>query len=336
MPTISVIVPAYNAEQTISETIQSVQQQTFTDFELIVINDGSTDKTLDILEQIQDPRLKIFTYANAGLPMARNRGIGIATGEFITFIDADDLWVPDKLELQLMAIQKSPEIGAAYSWTAFIDAAGRFLYAREPIFLEGDIYPHLLVKNFISNGSNILVRRRVVECAGRFEPTLKSAEDWDYYLRLASRCQFAVVPKYQILYRQSSQSMTSKVDVMEKYNLQVIERAFQSAPLELQYLKKCSLANTYRYIAQLYSTHALNSQSIKQASQRLQMAIRLNPDLLMERKTQRLALRLGLLQLLPYQLASDWVGFLGKHFPTAASQVLSEEGVSLSLRPAAN
>ncbi len=92
MPKISVVVPAYNSQNTISETITSVLQQTFSDFELIVINDGSTDRTLELLSDVKDARLKVYSYPNGGLPTARNRGIVRATGEFISFIDADDLW----------------------------------------------------------------------------------------------------------------------------------------------------------------------------------------------------------------------------------------------------
>jgi glycosyltransferase involved in cell wall biosynthesis len=121
MQTISVVVPAYNAERTILETIASVQQQTFSDFELIVINDGSTDGTLEQLNTVKDPRLKVFSYENGGISVARNRGIAQATGEFIAFLDADDLWTPDKLELQLAALQQHPEVGVAYSWTCFMD-----------------------------------------------------------------------------------------------------------------------------------------------------------------------------------------------------------------------
>ena len=115
MPTISVVIPAYNAEHTILDTIKSVQQQTFSDYEIIVINDGSEDRTLELVEQVEDSRVKVFSYSNGGLSTARNRGIARATGEYITFLDADDLWTPDKLEAQLAALQKHPEAGVAYS-----------------------------------------------------------------------------------------------------------------------------------------------------------------------------------------------------------------------------
>jgi glycosyltransferase involved in cell wall biosynthesis len=150
MASVSVIVPAYNAEKTILETIQSIQAQTFSDFELIVINDGSSDRTVELLSKINDPRLKVFSYENGGLPVARNRGIQRATGEFITFIDADDLWKPQKLEAQLKALHEYPEAGVAYSWTAFIDENSNFLYAWEPLHWQGNVYPQLLIRNFLA------------------------------------------------------------------------------------------------------------------------------------------------------------------------------------------
>lgn len=323
MPVISVIVPAYNAEKTILETIQSLQKQTFSDFEIIVINDGSTDGTVELLKTIDDLRLKVFSYENGGLPVARNRGIDRATGEFITFIDADDLWTPDKLELQLAALQKHPEAGVAYSWTAFINEKSEYLYAWEPLHYDGDVYPQLLIRNFISSGSNVMVRRKFIEAAGKFDPTLKSAEDWDYYLRLAALCPFVLVPHYQILYRRSSQSMTSKVDVMEKYILTVTERAFQAAPAKLQFLKNQSLANTYRFLTQLCIAHVLDDEGVKLASQKLQKAILLEPKILLERKTQRLVFKVGLMRLLPYKLSSNLSQFLGKIFPSPTTKSVS-------------
>lgn len=321
MPTISVIIPAYNASKTILETIQSIQAQTFEDFELIVINDGSTDGTLDLLTKIDEPRLRICSYDNGGLPVARNRGIVQSSGQFISFIDADDLWKPDKLKLQLEALQKHPEAGVAYSWTAFIDEKSEFLYAWEPLLFEGNVYPQLLVRNFISSGSNILVRREFIESAGEFDPSLKSVEDWDYYLRLAALCPFVLVPQYQILYRRSSQSMTSKVEVMEKANLIVIERAFKMAPAELQFLKKRSLANAYRYLAKqclnnLFDQSGIvDDKGLKQASQKLKKAINLYPKIMLSKETQRLMLKLLMVKFIPYKLARRCIQFVGKNFP---------------------
>lgn len=303
MPIISVIVPAYNAERTILETIASVQQQTFSDFELIVINDGSNDRTLELLATVEDPRLKVFSYNNGGLPVARNRGIAQATGKFITFIDADDLWTPDKLELQLAALQQHPNAGVAYSWTYNMGEKGDFFHPGKSVSFEGNVYPKLLLANFIASGSNVLVRKQAIESVGEFDPTLKSCEDWDFYLRLAARWSFVVVPKPQILYRQSAGAMSSKVEVMEKYQLLVLERAFHSVSPELQCLKNQCLATMYQYLAGICLARVTDADKLKQAGQKLKMAIRLYPQILLDRTTQRYVLKWLLMRLLSPKVA---------------------------------
>jgi glycosyltransferase involved in cell wall biosynthesis len=289
VPTISIIIPVYNGKATILETIASVQQQTFSDIEIIVINDGSTDSTLELLKSIQDERLKIFSYENGGLPVARNRGISHATGEFIAFLDADDMWTPDKLELQLAALQQHPEAGVAYSWTYFKYDEEEYSYADESSFFEGDVYADLLVRNFLHNGSNPLIRRQAIESVGFFDPTLKSCEDWEFYLRLAVNWDFVLVRKAQIIYRQSSSSMTSKVEVMEKSLIIVIERAFQSAPVNLQSLKKQSFSWVYKYAAQQYLKYGRhNISDLNLATSKLVRAILIQPKILLEKYTQGL------------------------------------------------
>ena len=111
---ISVIVPMYNSEQTIKSTLESVISQTFTNFECIVVNDGSKDKSLKIVESlaINDPRIKIISSQNNGVSSARNLGIAFASGEFIAFLDSDDLWAPTKLQSQVKILHSSPEIDA--------------------------------------------------------------------------------------------------------------------------------------------------------------------------------------------------------------------------------
>lgn len=303
MPTISVIIPAYNAEKTILETIQSVQQQTFSDFELIIINDGSTDRTLELLNTIQDPRIKTFSCKIKGVSEARNWGISQANGEFIAFLDADDLWTPDKLERQLAALRQNPKAGVAYSWTLFMDEQGEYFHADEPIFFEGNVYGQLLLRNFIASGSNPLIRREALESVGEFDSTLTHCEDWDYWFRLAAHWPFVVVPKPQIFYRQSSSSACSKIEVLEAGALVTLEKAFKSAPSELQGLKNHSLANVYRFSAKLYLTRIPGVDGIKQAGHKLQTTIWLYPKILLEKTTQKLLIKLLLLKLLSPGLA---------------------------------
>jgi glycosyltransferase involved in cell wall biosynthesis len=317
MPTISIIIPAYNAERTILETIASVQQQTFSDFELIVINDGSTDRTLEVLQSIQDERLKIFSYENGGLPTARNRGISHASGEFIALLDADDLWTPDKLELQLAALQQHPEAGVAYSWTYFMNEkeGGRSFHPCEPVFFEGNVYAKLLIGDFIYNGSNTLIRRQAIDSVGEFDPALKSCEDWDYWVRLAAHWNFVLVPKHQIFYRRFSGAMSSKVEVMKEASLTAIEKAFRAAPPELQFLKKHCLTNFNLYSGNLYLQHSKDMEGVNQAGLHLWKAIRLKPSILLSQGTQKMIIKFLLMRTISPRLTSQLLSLITKFRP---------------------
>ncbi|HEY9675148.1 MAG TPA: glycosyltransferase family A protein [Waterburya sp.] len=303
MPKISVVIPAYNAERTIKETIESVQKQTFSDFELIIINDGSTDRTLEILQSIEDSRLKILSYLNGGLSVARNRGISQATGEFIAFLDADDFWKSDKLERQLAVLEQHPDAGVAYSWTYFMNEREKCLFLGSRLSYEGNVYADLLLKNFLANGSNPLIRRQAIESVGEFDPTLSHFADWDYWLRLARNWPFVVVSDYQIFYRQSSSTMSSKVEGIKEEGLFMIEKAFQSAPEEFRSLKNRSLCMLFQYCTELYLQHRTDSNGLQKAGQNMWIAIRLYPQTLLEQETQKLVIKFILKRLVPASFA---------------------------------
>lgn len=246
---ISVIIPAYNAEKTIAKTINSVLAQTYADFELIVIDDGSQDTTLEIIKNISDSRLKLFSYPHQGHSAGRNRGLSHAVGEYISFIDADDLWTPDKLEAQFQALQTHPEAAVAYSWTNFIDQDDRFLRSGSYINVQGEVYSRLLGTNFIENGSNPLIRREALTAVGKFDETLITSPDWDMWLRLAARYSFVCVEAPQILYRVSTHSVSANVRGMEKSCLRILNRNFAEAPIEIQPLKGACFSNFYLYLS---------------------------------------------------------------------------------------
>lgn len=303
-PIVSVVIPAYNAEKTILDTIKSVQKQSFSDFEVIVINDGSTDKTLDLVNAIDDSRIKVFSYENGGLSVARNRGISHAQGEFIAFLDADDLWTVDKLELQVKALNENPKAGVAYSWTFFMDEMGESFHRDKPIFFEGDVLANLLVWNFIASGSNPLIRTQAVLSMGEFDSSLAGAADWDYWLRLAIDWPYVVVPKPQVFYRQSSGSMSSKVEYMEQCQLDVLDKVFQRVPSKLRHLRSQSLSFVYRYSAKLYLTRVSGMPGLHGAGRKLRQAIQLYPKTLLEKETQKLLLKLLFMRLLSPELAN--------------------------------
>ena len=300
MPSLSVIVPVYNGEQTIRETIDSVLQQTFSDFELIVINDGSQDSTLEVVSSIPDARIKIFSHPNAGQAISRNRGIERASGEFIAFLDADDLWKPDKLEVQLKALEANPQAAVAYSWTDFIDKSGQFLGNGTRINYSGNVYEKLLVRNFLEHGSNPLIRRQALTEVGAFDASLTPAEDWDLYLRLASCYNFIAVPSAQVLYRVSANSSSTNVSRMEAASLQVIERAFNQAPASLQHLKKYSLSTLYVYLMFKSLENPSKRQNSVAAIRYLGLAIRSDLSVLRRRQTLLKALlKISAMSLLP-------------------------------------
>jgi len=284
MPTISVIIPAYNAEDTIQETIDSVLKQTFTDFELIVVNDGSQDSTLETVSSISDSRIRVFSYSNAGVSAARNRGISEARGEYISFIDADDLWTPDKLETQLAALQANPQAAVAYSWTDWIDESGQFLRLGSHIKLHGNVLSQLLLKDFVGSGSNPLIRKQALTQVGGFNESLKPAADWDMWLRLAAKYEFVNVPSAQILYRVAPNSMSSNIWQMEAESLEIIDRAFAQTPEFLPDLKKQVIGERYKYLTIKAVEGKLERRRGLSAARFFWQAIRYDPSWLKKTK----------------------------------------------------
>ncbi|MGF1491620.1 MAG: glycosyltransferase [Microcoleaceae cyanobacterium] len=308
IPRVSVVIPVYNGEKTIAETIESVLAQSLQDFELIVINDGSTDKTLEVIASFHDPRLRVLSYPNAGLSASRNRGIQQASGEYISFIDADDLWTPDKLETQAEALATRPEAAVAYSWTDLIDQSSQFLAPDSRAQWSGNVYPHILLGSFPASGSNVLVRRSAFQVVGGFDESLKSAEDWEMWIRLAARYPFVVVPKAQILYRIAPGSMSTQLDRQEAESLKVIERAFQQAPGNLQYLKSRSLGNLYKYL----TSRALDNYQSQRALVFFWKAVRHDPSLAKHRITTKVLFKSLALVLLPTPLAGATFARMGQ------------------------
>ncbi len=300
MPQVSVIIPAYNAEKTILATINSVLNQTYEDFELIVVDDGSTDKTVELVKTISDPRMKVFSYPNGGTSVARNRGIEQASGDYLSFIDHDDMWVDDKLESQLAIFREQPDIGAVYSWTIHMQdyKESISLHPSSKSTIEGDVYLELLMYNFTESGSNILIRREVIDEIGGFTPNLDTS-DWEFCLRVAAKFKFGVSPRYHILYRRVIGSMSYNLHRMEEATIQVWERAFTMdspeldslSSIELQDFKKKSLAIIYRYLASIALSKNVGVNDLPYAQEKLWLAFRLYPKIFQESWSYRLIIK---------------------------------------------
>jgi len=271
----------------------------------IVINDGSQDLTVEVVEKIQDSRIQVYSYPNAGLAASRNRGIDRSTGEYIAFIDADDLWTPDKLEAQFNALKSHPEAAVAYSWTDYIDEYSQFLGKGGHITVNGNIYPHLLLTDLLENGSNPLIRKQAFIEVGNFDESLRAAEDWDMLLRLAIRYHFIAVSSPQVLYRISSNSMSFNVLQQERESLKVIERAFNQAPESLQYLKKPSLANLYKYLTYKSLEGTPQQKKGLVAARMLSSAVKNDLSLLQAKVIGKVVFKILVMVLLPPDLAQS-------------------------------
>ena len=309
---ISVIIPVYNGENTIKETIESVLNQTFSSFELIIINADSTDATLSILNRIEDKRIKAFSYPKANVAVNRNRGLKHATGDYITFLDADDLWTTDKLAAQYTALQSNPQAGVAYSWTNCIDENGKFLRKASHVNWNGDVYSKLLLNNFINSGSNVMVRRDHLIAVGGFDETLTNAQDIDIYLKLSAITDFLCVPKPQILYRIISNSMSSNVLGLEKSKLEVIERAFAHEKAKpYQHLKSKATGNLYKFLCYKVLTAPPAKQKRSVAVRFLFTAIKKDKSLLFKPIIVKAIYKLVVIVVFP----TNWASLLFTKFP---------------------
>jgi glycosyltransferase involved in cell wall biosynthesis len=225
---VSVIIPAYNAEETLSETLISVRAQSHRALEIIVVNDGSTDGTLAIagLHAAEDPRIRIVSQDNGGAAVARNRGIAEARGALIAPVDADDLWRPDKIMRQLAALEKAgPETGLVYTWFAVIDQKSRVVSLSHRPEAEGDVLGAMCRHNIVGNGSSPLFRKDALLEVGGYDVLQPHfCEDLRLYFRIAERFHFAVVRDHLTGYRQSSRSMSNRVmDMLRAYDTVLAE-----------------------------------------------------------------------------------------------------------------
>jgi len=243
-PEISVIIPVYNAEKTIAWTIDSILNQTFKNFELIIINDGSTDSTLDIIKKFKDKRIKVFNQKNQGAPRARNLGMKKSKGQYISFIDADDMWTNDKLELQLKALKNS-KAEVAYSFVDLIDTNNKKICSLDRQIINGNVQKKIFIKNFIDCGSNVLIKKKNLK--HKFDENLKGGQEWDLLINISKKSNFICVPKVQILYRLTPKSISSQVKRQEKQCLRIIKKSITKYK-DLKKFKRKSLKNIYHYL----------------------------------------------------------------------------------------
>jgi glycosyltransferase involved in cell wall biosynthesis len=189
-PLVSIIIPTYNVEWFLAETLASVQQQSFREFEAIVVDDGSTDRTGEIAQRFaeKDGRFILLRQKNAGVSAARNAAFKRARGRLIAFLDADDVWSPEKLERQLALFREDPRVNFTFTnlfiWDGRRDL--RLCYRKHKPLPEGNPIRQLIFDNLFGI-STVMVKRETLDAAGPFDSELSMAEDWDMWLRMADR-----------------------------------------------------------------------------------------------------------------------------------------------------
>lgn len=233
-PLITVIVPAYNAARWIERTLSSIQAQTHREIEILVIDDGSSDDTPELVARraADDPRIRLIRQANAGPAAARNHGIRESRGVFIAPIDADDLWAPDNLERQVTALILRPDAGFCLARSYWLDEADRLLAPASDAPLPDCTFQNLLEDNFIGNGSACVFRRAHLDAVGGYDERYGGGgEDWLLTLTLAARAPFVCVDDYLIGYRQSGETFSArKAEAMCAALVRIIDEMRRKGP----------------------------------------------------------------------------------------------------------
>jgi len=316
---VSVIVPVYNAEQYVKDTLQSLLAQTHSNLEVIIVDDGSPDQSIEVCRQFTDSRIKIVQQSNRGLAGARNTGIRHAQGEYVAFLDADDLWLPEKLEKHVHHLQTSPLVGVSFSYSAFIDELGEYtgLY-QIPRKIKGITAPYVLCRNPIGNGSAAVLRRKVFEdiefqddVYGKpesfyFDERLRAkkadATDLECWTRIAAQTTWETegIPEVLTLYRISSGGLSA--NALNQYAAleKVLEKLCSLYPEILKSSEREAKSYYLRYIAR----RAVTLKDAELAVQMINQSIRQDWRILREepRRTLITLVAAYLLRLMPRSL----------------------------------
>ena len=228
-PKVSAIIPNYNYAQYVGEAIDSVLDQTYPNIEVVVVDDGSSDGSREILEGYGD-RIKVILQENQGVSAARNNGVKASEGRYLAFLDADDAWLPTKIQKQVDALNNSQNPGLVHVGVAEIDADGKVIRERLD-GLEGDVQKELLLIErsvILGGGSGSMITRQVFNEVSGFDEGLSTSADWDMFVRICGLHEAVFVPEVLLKYRIHLSNMHGNLAAMEHDMLRGLEKAFSS------------------------------------------------------------------------------------------------------------
>jgi len=228
-PQVSVIIPTYNRGWSIKEAIDSVLAQDYTEFELIVVDDGSTDHTSDVLDSYGDD-IKVLSQKNKGVSAARNRGIAEASGKFIAFLDSDDLWLPQKLTLQIEFINQTPDALICQTEEVWIRNGLRVNPKKRHKKPSGMIFKPSLELCLVSP-SAVMIQRSLLDRVGGFDETLPACEDYDLWLRISCRFPVHLIDAPLIIKRGGHDDQLSRGAGLDRFRIKAIEKIIKSGIL---------------------------------------------------------------------------------------------------------
>ncbi len=313
-PKVSVIIPVYGVENYISSAIESVLSQTYSQFELLIVDDGSPDRSVEICQQFTDSRIRIIRQANRGLSGARNTGIRHAQGEYIAFLDGDDCWQPQKLECHIQHLEASPKIGVSFSFSEFMSESGiplgNYVLAKTEEITLADLFRG----NPVGNGSAAVFRKAAlaeIEFENNrhgnreifyYDEDLRRSEDHELLLRIAIQTDWEIagIPEALTLYRVNSGGLSANFAQQHKSWEQVLEKTYAYAPDLIKKWRKRAMAYHMRYL----SRNAVRFNDGDQAFSLIQRSLILHWPMLLEQPRQSWGTLIAacILKLLPAQM----------------------------------
>ena len=269
VPTVDVIIPAFNAEKFLVQALESVIAQDFGDWRILLVDDGSTDSTAEIAARYGrrlGDRLLVITQPNAGLSAARNAALRAASAEFLAILDADDLWLPCRLTETLKAFAGRPEVGLSYGLVNRIDENGCVfaVFAGNPGQAEGRIAQAIYMRRVDLPCPTVTIRRSLAKEVGFFDETMRATEDRDYWLRVALLAEVAFIPKVIASYRSSPNSMSTDMDRMLSAQLRFLSK-HTSAPGCGRRARRIATARIYKQRGEVYSERGHRWQAVGSA-----------------------------------------------------------------------